>query len=540
MAKVALLLIGLGSSRATAETCFEPFLENGSVDGEGGDHLWTGIFNCNPGFTLVGNTRLKCRKGVWSSSLPTCTAMGKCDPNELPDIAHGEKKSHKPGVYRGSVFKYKCDRGFRMHGSSLLTCAGDHGWDLSRLPLCARPGCDESLVSRLPYGQAKRRAKGAVYVFRCNEGSTMEGSSTVVCDGHNWNSSAPICLIGPQSVVIGGANTLVQGQASGFSCVSSASNPPADIEWEVQDANGDKLSGVLQESEPETSWTGHGWETESNVIFTPDSGLTSVTLICTATNPTLGQAATAEKRLLLQYAPDRVSVSGPSRVRAGDQVVLSCTSSPAVPAASIRWTIKQDGKEVERSESPEVEVEQKEDGSFVTHSHLSIKAGAGPDLEAVCYATNEVLGADSVALVHNVVIISPPGVPTISGVQPHSSVQHLNCSTRAGRPPAQLSWYRGSEMMDSHYTVDGDTVSAVITFVPSHETNEELTCEASNEALSEPIRNTIIIPPSTTSPSSSSQPSTTTMKSSSTASWVKLDMEHQAGLIFYNKISNVT
>ena len=91
--------------------------------------------------------------------------------------------------------------------------------------------------------------------------------------------------------------------------------------------------------------------------------------------------------------------------------------------------------------------------------------------------------------------------------------QHLNCSTRAGRPPAQLSWYtyittiltiltiminieittmhryRGSEMMDSHYTVDGDTVSAVITFVPSHENNEELTCEASNEALSEPIRN---------------------------------------------------
>ena len=31
------------------ETCFEPFLENGSVDGEGGDHLWTGTFNCNPG-----------------------------------------------------------------------------------------------------------------------------------------------------------------------------------------------------------------------------------------------------------------------------------------------------------------------------------------------------------------------------------------------------------------------------------------------------------------------------------------------------------
>ena len=88
-----------------------------------------------------------------------------------------------------------------------------------------------------------------------------------------------------------------------------------------------------------------------------------------------------------------------------------------------------------------MEVEQKNDGSFITHSHLRLQvtfktdnciathshlrlqAGAGPDLEAVCYGTNEVLGGDSVALVHNVEIISPPGVPTISGVQPHSSVQ---------------------------------------------------------------------------------------------------------------------
>ena len=30
-------------------------------------------------------------------------------------------------ITRGSVFKYKCDRGFRMHGSSLLTCAGCAG-----------------------------------------------------------------------------------------------------------------------------------------------------------------------------------------------------------------------------------------------------------------------------------------------------------------------------------------------------------------------------------------------------------------------------
>ena len=36
----------------------------------------------------------------------------------------------------------------------------------------------------------------------------------------------------------------------------------------------------------------------------------------------------------------------------------------------------------------------------IINNHLNstpLQAGGGPDLEAVCYATNEVLGADSVA-----------------------------------------------------------------------------------------------------------------------------------------------
>lgn len=81
-----------------------------------------------------------------------------------------------------------------------------------------------------------------------------------------------------------------------------------------------------------------------------------------------------------------------------------------------------------------------------------------------------------------------------------------------------LSWFRGSEMMASHYSVEGDTVSAIITFVPSHTDQEELTCEASNDALSEPVRNTITIqtPPTTTS--------STTQKEliSTTVPWVQV------------------
>ena len=60
------------------------------------------------------------------------------------------------------------------------------------------------------------------------------------------------------------------------------------------------------------------------------------------------------------------------------------------------------------------------DVGFDADVDLDVDFNVDADLDVV-----KVLGGDSVALVHNVEIISPPGVPTISGVQPHSSVQVL-------------------------------------------------------------------------------------------------------------------
>ena len=79
-------------------------------------------------------------------------------------------------------------------------------------------------------------------------------------------------------------------------------------------------------------------------------------------------------------------------------------------------------------------------------------------------------------------------------------------------------------------TVDGDTVSAVITFVPSHTAEEELTCEASNDALTEPIRNTITIQLSTTSSSTTLVSTTAVTSSTSTESWIKLLKQQESGL----------
>ena len=70
------------------------------------------------------------------------TAIGKCDPDNLPEIQNGRKDPYKTTQYRGAVYKFSCARGFKRLGNSLVHCIGDH-WDLQRVPVCS------SMVSEL-------------------------------------------------------------------------------------------------------------------------------------------------------------------------------------------------------------------------------------------------------------------------------------------------------------------------------------------------------------------------------------------------------
>jgi len=338
---------------------------------------------------------------------------------------------------------------------------------------------------------------------------------------------------GPESVVIGGPSLLKRGQSHGFECISSASNPPSEMSWSVRTREGVEMLSALEVSQTSSYWTGSGWETSSTALLHPGLGLTSLVLTCSATNPHLDITVEQSKQLSLQFGPDWVSVRGPEKSRSGDLINLYCESSPSVPAASLQWTVGGFWVTEGAGQTQQEEVEQLSDGSFITRSHMDIKAGDGIDMEVVCYGTNPALRNDSQAALHIIEIIRPPGVPTISGVISDSNIQHLTCSTNAGHPPARLSWYRGSEMMDSHYTLEDDTVSAIITFVPSQSHQEELTCEASNDALSEPVRNTITIEAAQTTTTTTSTTTaaitsvtsttiTTTATISSTTPWMNL------------------
>ena len=45
---------------------------------------------------------------------------------------------------------------------------------------------------------------------------------------------------------IGGPDHMLAGEAGGYECVSSSSNPPAEIRWMVTDHQGEDVADMLQ------------------------------------------------------------------------------------------------------------------------------------------------------------------------------------------------------------------------------------------------------------------------------------------------------
>ena len=91
----------------------------------------------------------------------------------------------------------------------------------------------------------------------------------------------------------------------------------------------------------------------------------------------------------------------------GSEVSLECVTAPSTPAASITWSVTQDGERLQYS--PSQSVEQLEDGSFVTRSWLEVMATASTtshDMVAECYATNQVMDNDFIAFAHVIEILS--------------------------------------------------------------------------------------------------------------------------------------
>uniref|UniRef100_A0AAZ3Q759 CUB and Sushi multiple domains 2 n=1 Tax=Oncorhynchus tshawytscha TaxID=74940 RepID=A0AAZ3Q759_ONCTS len=151
-------------------------------------------FLCHSGYILQGVVESLCQSnGQWSNTLPKCKIVNCTDPGHVEDSVR-QVTSEGPGRYSfQTAVSYRCNPGYYLLGTSTLSCQGDGTWDRT-LPKCLLVLCDRP--SMPPYAQISgdRRTVGSVIRFSCIGQRTVIGNTTRTCQlGGQWSGSLPHC-----------------------------------------------------------------------------------------------------------------------------------------------------------------------------------------------------------------------------------------------------------------------------------------------------------------------------------------------------------
>ncbi|XP_053205390.1 uncharacterized protein LOC128389788 [Panonychus citri] len=83
--------------------------------------------------------------------------------------------------------RFRCQKNFTLIGDNVIHCYGGE-WD-GDIPVCAAAGCLKFPAPK--QGTIKKSFRDLYVTINCNPGYSLDGSSTVYCDGHYWNVSYP-------------------------------------------------------------------------------------------------------------------------------------------------------------------------------------------------------------------------------------------------------------------------------------------------------------------------------------------------------------
>ncbi|XP_031412654.1 CUB and sushi domain-containing protein 2-like [Meleagris gallopavo] len=166
-----------------------PTPPNGNKIGTLTSYGATAIFSCNTGYTLVGSRVRECMaNGLWSGADVRCLA-GHCG---VPSpIVNGQINGENYN-YRGSVV-YQCQPGFRLIGMSVRICQQDHRWS-GKTPVCVPITCGHPGNPANGLTQGTQFNLNDVAKFVCNTGYRLEGAAQSQCLANGqWSSTLPAC-----------------------------------------------------------------------------------------------------------------------------------------------------------------------------------------------------------------------------------------------------------------------------------------------------------------------------------------------------------
>uniref|UniRef100_A0A5F9CUY6 CUB and sushi domain-containing protein 3 n=1 Tax=Oryctolagus cuniculus TaxID=9986 RepID=A0A5F9CUY6_RABIT len=224
---------------------------NGQVIGENYGYRDTVVYQCNPGFRLIGSSVRICQQDHnWSGQLPSCVPVScghpgspiygrtsgngfnfndvvtfscnigilckdqqrhnarptdsgliklisclvvNCSDPGIPANSKRESKIEHGNFTYGTVVFYDCNPGYFLFGSSVLICQPNGQWD-KPLPECIMIDCGHPGVPPNAVLSGEKYTFGSTVHYSCTGKRSLLGQSSRTCqlNGH-WSGSQPHC-----------------------------------------------------------------------------------------------------------------------------------------------------------------------------------------------------------------------------------------------------------------------------------------------------------------------------------------------------------
>ncbi|NXM78824.1 C4BPA protein, partial [Serilophus lunatus] len=155
-------------------------------------------YTCNQGFSLIGDATIYCiigknYSGTWNGPAPECKEV-TC---KNPEVKNGKRLSGfgTEHTYQDTV-TFECNDGYRMNGSSLVTCEANSTWS-PPVPTCDEIRCGPPPhfpFAKLPTAVGDSSAFGTKLSYQCNPGykAAPGKSSVLVCQRNDtWSAADP-------------------------------------------------------------------------------------------------------------------------------------------------------------------------------------------------------------------------------------------------------------------------------------------------------------------------------------------------------------
>ncbi|GFT09870.1 uncharacterized protein NPIL_432661 [Nephila pilipes] len=109
--------------------------------------------------------------------------------NRCPWIRNKLKNGRVKIRSRGRIAKFLCEPGYELAGKRFATCVKGQ-WN-NPIPVCVSRGCHRP--PHVDNGRVTLMYRGAVQMYDCLPGYTLEGGASIYCDGRRWSSEPPTC-----------------------------------------------------------------------------------------------------------------------------------------------------------------------------------------------------------------------------------------------------------------------------------------------------------------------------------------------------------